>query len=195
MIPDSYVLLHACTQNMNSLKKQIRIAVTGPESTGKTTLAIQLAEWYNGQYIPEFAREYVEKLDHHYTFEDVEAIANAQVGQYLATNSGSGQLFFFDTWLIITKVWFRWVFGKTPDWLEEKIHQCPIDLFLLCLPDLPWEADTVRENGGENRLKLLDEYRKELNHYGFKFVEIGGVGDERLQSAIAAINSKMIIEF
>ena len=172
---------------MNIPDQQIRIAVTGPESTGKTTLAKQLAEFYNGKYIPEYARGYIEKLPHHYTFEDVETIAKAQVEQYRATRSSSGKIFFFDTWLIITKVWFSWVFGKIPAWLEDQIRECPIDLFLLCLPDLPWETDSVRENGGENRIKLFEKYRDELNHYGFNFVEIGGTGDDRLTHSIAAI--------
>ena len=172
---------------METSKKQIRIAVTGPESTGKTTLAKQLTEIFNGQYIPEFARGYVEKLPRHYTFGDVEYIANVQVEQYQSTINNSGKLFFFDTWLIITKVWFNWVYGKTPDWLENQICECPIDLFLLCRPDLPWEADAVRENGGENRIKLFELYREELNHYGFNFVEISGLDDKRLTNAIAAI--------
>ena len=170
-------------------KKQIRIAITGPESTGKTTLAIQLAELYRGNYIPELAREYVENLSHHYTYEDVETIARMQLQQYKASQSGMGQLYFFDTWLIITKVWFTWVYHKTPLWLEDEILQCPIDLFLLCLPDLPWQPDPVRENGGENRLKLLDLYRSELNHYGFNYAEVSGIGEQRLQSAIQALNN------
>lgn len=174
---------------MNTEIKKIRIAVTGPESAGKTTLALQLANLYQGQYVPEFAREYIEKLPRHYTFEDVEFIANAQVKQYHDTKSSSVQLFFFDTWLIITKVWFTWVFGKTPAWLEEEILNCPIDLFLLCRPDLPWEADSVRENGGENRTKLFEQYGEELNQYGFRFVEISGTGDDRLANAIAAIRN------
>lgn len=168
-------------------KKQIRIAITGPESSGKTTLARQLAEMYKGQYIPEFAREYVEKLPHHYTFQDVETIAQEQVEQYNASLKSSERLFFFDTWLIITKVWFKWVFGKTPDWLEDQIRNCPIDLFLLCRPDLPWEADPVRENGGENRIRLFEEYRNELIIYGFSFVEISGTDDQRLKNATDAI--------
>ncbi|HAH25128.1 MAG TPA: ATPase [Prolixibacteraceae bacterium] len=173
--------------------QQIRIAVTGPESTGKTTLAHQLADRYKGQYIPEFAREYVEKLPLHYTYADVEAIAKIQVQQYQATTTDTGQLFIFDTWLIITKVWFNWVFGKTPNWLEDEILNCPIDLFLLCLPDLPWEPDPVRENGGENRLKLFDLYKNELQHYGFNFVEIGGIGEARLHAGIDAMNKIMCL--
>jgi nicotinamide riboside kinase len=170
------------------LSQQIRIAVTGPESTGKTTLAIRLAEVYKGIYIPELAREYVEKLPNHYAYEDVEAIAFMQLQQYRATEVSTGKLFFFDTWLIITKVWFSWVFERTPDWLDSQIRQCSIDLFLLCLPDLPWEADPVRENGGENRFKLLDLYRRELMYYGFNYMEVSGIGDVRLNAAIQAIN-------
>jgi len=74
---------------------QIRIAVTGPESTGKTTLAKQLAEWSNGQYIAEFAREYVEKLPHPYTFQDVETIARTQIEQYLQTKTSHEKIFIF----------------------------------------------------------------------------------------------------
>lgn len=148
---------------------------------------MQLTEIFNGQYLPEFAREYVEKLPGHYTFEDVENIAKTQVEQYLSTKNGSAGVFFFDTWLIITKVWFNWVFGRTPEWLENQIRDCPIDLFLLCRPDLPWEADAVRENGGENRIRLFEQYQAELKLYGFNFVEISGSGDERLNNAISAV--------
>ena len=64
-----------------------------------------------------------------------------------------------------------------------------MDLFLLCQPDLPWKADRVRENGGENRMKLFMQYRKELTYYGFNFLEISGTGEERLSNAIAAISN------
>ncbi len=172
---------------MNTSKRQIRIVVTGPESTGKTTLAKQLSQLFGGQYIPEFARGYVEKLDRHYTYQDVEFIADQQILQYEATLRSEQSFFIFDTWLIITKVWFRWVYGQVPDRLEDQIRNCPMDLFLLCCPDLPWEADPVRENGGENRTRLFQEYHDELVRYGFNFVEIGGVGDERLNNAVDAI--------
>jgi NadR type nicotinamide-nucleotide adenylyltransferase len=167
--------------------KQIRIVVTGPESTGKTTLAKELAQRFHGLYVAEFAREYVEYLPAPYTFQDVEIVAKTQVEQYLNTTASTEKLFVFDTWLIITKVWFKWVFGKTPEWLEDQIRNCPMDLYLLCCPDIPWEADAVRENGGENRMKLFEEYRNELIHYGFPFVEISGSGELRLTHAMDVI--------
>jgi NadR type nicotinamide-nucleotide adenylyltransferase len=172
---------------MNTSSGKIRIAVTGPESTGKTTLAMQLADHFHGLFIPEYARGYVENLPGHYSFEDVENIAKAQVEQYNSTKTSSEKIVFFDTWLIITKVWFNWVYQKTPDWLDEMIVNCPVDLFLVCQPDLPWEADPVRENGGENRIRLFELYLSELKHYGFAFVEIGGTDDVRLHNAVSAI--------
>lgn len=179
---------------MNPDLKQIRVAVTGPESTGKTTLAQQLAERYSGLFIPEYARTYIEKLPRHYTFEDVENIARMQVDEYYLACATDQEFIFFDTWLIITKVWFRWVFGMVPDWLEEKIRSCSIDLFLLCQPDLPWEEDPVRENGGENRIRLYNAYRSELINYGFNFVEIEGADDARLKNAEEALKKYLPIE-
>lgn len=161
--------------------------ITGPESTGKTTLAKLLAEQFNGLYIPEYAREYIEKLPGHYTFDDIETIAKAQVHQYRFSEHDSGELYFFDTWLIITKVWFKWVYKRVPDWIDFQIQNSPMDLFLLCQPDLPWEADPVRENGGENRIRLYEEYRQELLNQGLRFVEISGTDENRLNNATAAI--------
>lgn len=172
----------------NQVPKKLRIAVTGPESTGKSTLAKQLAESYNGAFIPEYARQYIENLTEHYTYNDVENIAIEQVRQYMETINSNQNFFVFDTWLIITKVWFSWVYNTTPDWLEERIRNCPVDLFLLCRPDLPWEADPVRENGGNNRIKLFELYRTELEHYGFNFVEIGGSGEDRLGNSIQSVS-------
>lgn len=172
---------------MNKPLEQIRIAVTGPESTGKTTLAIQLAGQFGGLYIPEYARNYVEKLNHHYTFEDVEAIARMQVTQYQQALDSDCRFVFFDTWLIITKVWFEWVYNKVPEWLDHEIRNCPIDLFLLCRPDLPWEADSVRENGGENRIKLYNQYKRNLQEYGFNFIEVEGVGEDRVATAVESV--------
>jgi len=56
-------------ENLEQLAKSgaspiIKIAIFGPESTGKTTLATQLAEYYKTVWVPEFARDYLqEKLD------------------------------------------------------------------------------------------------------------------------------------
>lgn len=160
----------------------LRIAVTGPESTGKSIVAKYLSDKFGGVFVPEYAREYIQLIDRHYDYTDLEIIAQKQIQQYNELSTENAPVF-FDTWLIITKVWFDWVYGKVPEIVEEGIKSNPIDLFLLLKPDIPWEADPTRENGGENRQKLYDRYKQELDYYCCNYVEIGGEGEARFTNA------------
>jgi NadR type nicotinamide-nucleotide adenylyltransferase len=167
----------------------LKIAVTGPESVGKSTLSFQLAVHFNGQCIPEFAREYVSNLGRHYQYEDVETIARNQVDEYQRVNRlgvNNSAIVIFDTFLIITKVWFDVVYHRHPQWLNEAIQRCPMDFFLLCSPDIPWISDGIRENG-DTRDELFERYRQELDNYGFKYHIITGTGQNRLEMAISIV--------
>lgn len=169
--------------------KPLIIALTGAESTGKTTLAEALSKHYKVPFVPEFAREYVKNLNKKYTFDDIELIAENQIDQYKQQVSLENPLVILDTWLLITKVWFEVVFGQSPEWLEEKIRNTKIDLFLVCDTDLPWEDDGIRENGGENRLRLQEKYLVEIKKYGFPYSFVRGTGNNRVQNAINCIDS------
>ena len=122
------------------------VVVTGPESTGKTEICKFLATSYGTEFIPEYAREYVASLNRPYTSEDVEKIARVQVEQLAKHGEGKFPILFLDTYLIITKVWLRKVYGYVPDWLDERIAAAGINLFLLCYHDIPWVPDPLREN-------------------------------------------------
>jgi len=167
-----------------------RILITGPESTGKSELSTALAAKYGGVAIPEFARGYIENLERPYQYGDIEQIAEIQYKEY-ATLSEDYTWVFFDTWLMITKVWFEVVYTKVPNWIEERLRQASFDLVLLCDTDLPWIADPVRENGGENRERLLDHYKRELEKLGLDWALVSGVGPERMIRASQLINKKM----
>lgn len=164
------------------------VAITGAESTGKSTLAYELSKHYNVPFEPEFAREYVQKIENKYAYSDVEFIAKKQIEQYENLLHAGHKLVILDTWLLITKVWFDTVFNKIPDWIEHNIISKKIDLFLVCDTNLPWIPDVVRENGGTQRLNLQERYVKELNNYGFPYKIISGVGTERTQNAISSID-------
>ncbi len=159
-----------------------KVGIIGPESTGKSTLAQQLAQQYNGIYVPEFAREYVEQLGRNYTYDDVCAIARHQIEQLktYADNTDDGVVF-FDTELIITRVWFDYCYGSTPDWVLEAMKQYKPDVYLLLYPDLAWVEDPVRENGGEAiRLELFHRYEQEIQalavpYYIIRHTADGGI--------------------
>jgi NadR type nicotinamide-nucleotide adenylyltransferase len=174
----------------NSGKEDIRkVVITGSESTGKTTLAQQLADFYNTIWIPEYAREYVETLKRPYVYDDLMKIASTQIKKLEEIKKKPNQFIFFDTDLIIIKVWFQEVFQNCPVWLLRAIKQRKIDLFLLCNTDIPWIYDPARENKGESRERLFKIYKEELIFFGFSYRIISGQNTSRLQNAIKIIEN------
>ena len=164
------------------------VAITGAESTGKSALAKTLAEYYNTPFIPEYAREYVQNLNRKYTYDDVEIIARKQVEELQNLKKLNHPIIILDTWLVITKIWFKVVFNRYPEWIEDEIMNTEIDLFLVCDTDLPWVADNVRENAGDKRKSLQKMYIEELEKYGFPYRIVKGEGKSRTENAIQFIN-------
>ena len=146
-----------------------KVGIIGPESTGKSTLAKELAEQFKGTYVPEYAREYVERKGRkELTYDEVCEIAREQIKSISKTG-----FYFFDTELIVTKVWFEYAFGKVPEWLTEAIKTYPMDLYLLTYPDIPWIPDPARYNGSQAmREELFERYEEEVMATGVPYYVI-----------------------
>lgn len=116
--------------------------------------------------MPEYARTYVEqKGSKEVSWDELCEIAKHQIEQLqsISNNIKPNQTIFFDTELIVTKVWFDYAFGRVPEWLEDAIKRYPMDVYLLCAPDIPWEPDPVRYNGSDAiRQELFDRYQAEI---------------------------------
>lgn len=164
------------------------IVLTGAESTGKSTLAEKLAKSLGVPFVPEIARDYIEKLNRKYTYEDVEEIAKIQVRQLEEMKKSDSQFLILDTWLIITKIWFEIVFNRKPGWLDDIIRGTKIDLFLVCDIDIPWIPDPVRENGGEKRVALHNKYIETIKAFGFPHKIVSGNHRQRFQNALNYIH-------
>jgi nicotinamide riboside kinase len=166
------------------------VVISGPESTGKSTLTMELAHHFSVSGVAEYARDYVERLKRPYNVNDVETIARRQVAVYkqMQRHKAIHETVFFDTFLIITKVWFQEVFKFCPVWLHQAIKENIPDLVLLCSPDISWTPDGIRENP-ERRGYLFDCYRHELGLYGISFKVVDGIGPQRLENAISVVNS------
>jgi NadR type nicotinamide-nucleotide adenylyltransferase len=171
-----------------------KVVITGPESTGKTILAAELASFFKTTWIPEYARGYIMGLNRKYTFDDVEHIALEQIRrekQFLRSARG---FLFYDTHLIVTKIWFKQVFGHYPEWLDGEIENMAIGLFLVCNTDIPWVQDPVRENGGEMREVLLDMYIREIESIEIPWALVSGKSVHRTRSAIELVSSHFNID-
>lgn len=144
-----------------------KVGIIGPESTGKSVLAQDLAEQFKGTYVPEYAREFVErKGSTEVTYDELCGIARHQIEEITSLpfrEEPEVGLYFFDTELIVTKVWFEYAFGQVPEWMEEAVRRYPMDCYLLTYPDIPWIPDPARCNGSEEiRLELFDRYEREI---------------------------------
>jgi NadR type nicotinamide-nucleotide adenylyltransferase len=163
-----------------------KIAVTGPESTGKSVLSEQLAKHFGTVWVPEFARSYLDHLGRPYAEEDILIIAKGQLEREHSLECNADHYLFCDTELIVTKIWSEVKYNRCDPWILDNISRNRYDLFLLCDIDLPWVDDPQREHP-HYRKQLYDLYYNELSGRKFPFRVIRGYGDERLKNALVAI--------
>ena len=160
-----------------------RICLTGAECTGKSRLAEELARHFGTVWVPEFAREYAERVARPLTYLDVAAIAEGQMRLEVGLVAG---LAILDTDLISTVVYSRHHYGACPEWIVAEARKRRADLYLLLDIDVLWIADGARDSGAR-RGELHEEFRRALQEFGAKFVLISGTWEERRQRAIDAV--------
>jgi len=164
----------------------IRISVTGPESTGKSWLARQLADHYHTEWVPEYARKYLEDIDRPYTYDDILLISQKQFEEENSAH-GDTELLFCDTDFCVTSIWCNVKYGKCHEWITDHLNRKNYGLYLLCDIDLPWQYDPLREHP-EMRSELFGMYRDLLLEKCFNYKVVKGTGEERLQNAIVSVD-------
>lgn len=178
-----------------NLKQQatetIKIAIYGPESTGKTTLAKQLAEHFKTVWAPEFARDYLQnKFDDAGIICEPEDLMPIAVGQTKLENetlSTANKFIFCDTCLMVTKVYSEIYYNFCDPILEKAARKHKYDLFFLTDIDVPWEKDDLRDRP-DDREAIFAIFKKALQDSSKPFVTLSGDTDTRLQKAISVIN-------
>lgn len=165
------------------MERIIKVAVTGPESTGKSMLAQQLASHYDTVWVPEFARQYLESLGRPYEEGDILTIAKGQMKSVLKLEKEANKFLFIDTELIVTKIWSEVKYGRCDQWILDGIGNQNYTLYLLCNIDLPWEYDPLREHPNK-RSDLFNMYHNELKIRNYPFHVVHGSGPARLLNAI-----------
>ena len=184
-----------------------KFVVIGPESTGKSTLCSQLAEYYETIWVPEYAREYLEKNGTDYSYDDLLTIAKGQINleegiRYKVSGISDEQsansiehrtsnikhrtsdILFIDTDMYVMKVWCEFVFNKCHNWILNRIAERRYDGYLLCNTDLPWVKDNLREYPDvETRNKLYHFYKDILINQKIPWTDISGSYEERFEKA------------
>lgn len=167
------------------------VVVTGSESTGKTTLAADLARHYGTTWVPEFARAYLaEKLattGQRLDAGDVEPIAHGHIASVDAAIARTRHLVVLDTDLVSTMVYSRHYYGVCPAWIERATRNRLGDLYLLCDIDVPWLPDPARDRP-QHREELHALFVAVLDSLGARYATLRGSWDDRRVEAISAID-------
>ena len=167
---------------------QKRIVTIGAESTGKTTLTALLASRYDTLQVPEYGRTYDAWRTGEWSPEDFTAISMGHAAMRAAISPQAGPLLFEDTDELATRVWEKALTGGVS--LRPRPAR-PADLYLLLDTDLTWMDDGTRYMADQAfRQRFQQDCRQELAEAGGEYVEIGGVGEERLRNAMAAVEAR-----
>lgn len=165
-----------------------RLCLTGPECTGKSTLAARLAREFGTVWVPEYAREYAEThgngLTAALTANDVEPIARGQ----LALIDRAPARAILDTDLISTVVYARHYYGSCPQWIETEALRRRADLYLLLDTDCIWLPDPARSPTPDDREDLFDSFRAALDEFDTRWHIVSGDWTERYRQACERIS-------
>ena len=163
-------------KNTDIMKK---VVVTGPESSGKTTLFNQLIDAFKLTGVGEYAREYLECLDREYQYEDILNIAYGQLKNEDYVKSLDLDILLTDTDLLTLEIWCEYKYNKCPSFINEKLQEQLPNFYLLCYPDIPWKWDPMRENP-KDRMELFEIYENKIKKMGVEYQILKRTESERL---------------
>jgi len=165
-----------------------RIVLTGSESTGKTTLARQLAEATGSPWVPEYARGYAARKGSDLLESDNEPIARGQLALETRALLAGGPVIIFDTDLLSTAVYAEHYYGWCPEWVRQASRQRS-GLYLLLDIDVPFVADPTR-GPALRRRELHQRFLRSLEDAGLRYVTVSGWWEERLAKAQELVASE-----
>ena len=173
------------------------VAILGAESTGKTTLCRDLAAYFEGLWVPEYMRTYLQaKWDNEQltcTWEDLLPIAQGQIkrendlAEQAAQTADKNRYLFCDTSLFELMTYSHWYYGDCPAALTQAALAHHYDLILLTEVDTPWVADDLRDSPYQ-RDEISAYFADQLKKHQKPFVRIGGDRQKRIHQVVAQLD-------
>lgn len=178
-----------------------KVCFTGPEATGKSVMALELARYFNTVAVPEFAAVFLKAMqrgnpDRHTQYEDIPVFANGQIASETSLIKDANRVLICDTDVLTTKLWSQRLYPdhkpQYPKWFDQVIADRPADLYIIANPDTPWVPDAHRQwtvESSENRRNgFFRKIEGELSDLGRNYVIVSGADfNDRTEQAKAAI--------
>lgn len=175
--------------DVTDTQRIIKVTLFGPESTGKTTLAQQLAGYYQTVWVPEYARQYQHQHQRMLSLDDVLPIAKGQLELEKYYISKARNILICDTDILETKVYSEIYYGTCPEWVLQNLPSSYLGMYLLMNIDIPWVPDGIRDRP-EDRVRRFQKFKDELVNRDMIFAEIAGLDQNRLKNAIHAVDKR-----
>lgn len=168
------------------------ICILGAESTGKTTLAQQLATHFKTEWVPEYLRAFCDAHARTPRRDEQALILETQHIHELAAAVIAAEsdtpFVFCDTAPLTTAIYSDYVFGDPSLYARGRALHARYALTLLCTPDLGWVADGHQRDGPDAQARIQRMMEDELVRLGLPFVRVAGNGTARLLAALAALD-------
>ena len=164
-----------------------RISITGPESSGKTSLTKALAAHYNCPHTVEFSREYLTLKNGSYDLPDLTDILKGQLELEKKAGKIESPFLFCDSDPLVIWIWSKVKFDTVDPFIDLSWKEHLYDLYILVYPDAPWEYDPLRENE-HGRHELFSLYEEKLVLEKRPFIVVKGSEENRLEKAIDSLN-------
>ena len=171
-----------------------RVCVLGAESTGKTTLARDLADALATVWVPEYGRDYTEtlpdRLRYVWTTPDFEIISKRQNWNEDRAARYANRIVIVDTDAFATSLFHELYVGYRAPELDAYLRQ--YDLYLLTSIDTPFQMDTTGlRYDGDTRRFMDATYRRHAEESGKPWAELQGPPQERLRTAVDAVGAML----
>ncbi len=168
-----------------------KIIITGPESSGKTTLAMGLSNSLNVSWVPEYARQYLTESNGKYHYDDLRKIAQGQLEMEIRFKTFESDYLILDTSMLVLKIWSEEKYRKADPYILNRLELERKSIYLLCKPDIPWQADPLRESE-KDREALFNKYLEYLKSNNCFYTIVDGSQKNRLKKAQDHIKSSSI---
>lgn len=169
----------------------IRIVLYGPESTGKTTLAKALAEYYKTAWVPEYMRTFLENKflipgEEIVAYNELMPIAKGQIATENKALTKAKKFLFCDTNLLEIEVYADYYFDRCPEEIRIFAQENTYDLYLLTYIDTIWEEDDFRDSP-ENRQEFFKLFEDKLICNNLPYLVVKGSMQERMNTVISEL--------